>query len=271
MRNSLPRRIEWRRIDWRRIAWRTLPWGKIVGAALGLTAGVFGMVFGVIVGHLVDELLWTYVMRRLLRRYARTGTVPPELEPAAVPLAILSVVMGEIACDGHPHVAARAAPALEYLIDRYGTTARRRRTFHLATEEFRTTEGVYGEEPFVARLQAALSPHERAEVVWLAGRVARDAGSCARTAAEDLAHCLGVDPDIVADAARTEGELDERACMLLGVPQDADKEQIRRAYRRLAAEFHPDATRDLEPHQRRQAQEAFIRIREAYEKLMRSL
>jgi hypothetical protein len=127
------------------------------------------------------------------------------------------------------------------------------------------------EEAFRALLQSLLAPRERAEVAWLAGRIARDAPPCARTAAEDLARQLGVSADIVADAARAQGKLDERACMLLGVPQDADKDQIRGAYRRLAAEFHPDATRDLEPHQRRQAEVAFIRIREAYEKLIREL
>ncbi len=59
--------------------------------------------------------------------------------------------------------------------------------------------------------------------------------------------------------------------MLLGVPQNADRAQVRRAYRRLAAEFHPDGTAVLEAHQRRQAEEAFIRIREAYEQLMGEL
>jgi DnaJ-domain-containing protein 1 len=108
-------------------------------------------------------------------------------------------------------------------------------------------------------------------VAWLAGRIARDAGSCAQRRAEEIGRRLEVDERIVADAARREGTLDERSCMLLGVPQDADREQVKRAYRRLAAQFHPDGTGVLEAHQQRQAGEAFIRIRAAYERLMREL
>lgn len=291
LQHLLSHRISPQRLDWRRPPWRTLPWGKIVGAALGLNAGLFGMVLGLIVGHLVDEMLWSYVIRRLLRRYARTAATPPELVALEAPLAVLAVLTREATCGARSHSAVAAetgaaapppgmAAALSYLADRYGTTTRHRRTLTHAAEEFHSVftagsrsfpEDTSLDEAFEAPLQSLLTPHERAEVAWLAGRIARGARPCARTAAEDLARRLGVTPDIVADAARTQGKLDERSCMLLGVPQDADKDQVRRAYRRLAAEFHPDATRDLEPHQRRQAEVAFIRIREAYEKLIRDL
>ena len=126
-------------------------------------------------------------------------------------------------------------------------------------------------DPFLELLVARLSHTERAEVAWLAGRTARDVGGCARRRAEEIAGRLGADPGLVADGARTEGRLDERACMLLGVPQDATRDQVRRAYRSLAAQFHPDGLQALERHQRKQAEDAFIRIRNAYEQLMREL
>ena len=278
------------RLDYACIPWRSLPWGKIVGGGLGLTAGLFGMVFGIIVGHLVDEVLWTHLMRRLLRRFIRTGAVATELDAVAPAVSILVLLTDAARCSHALHAKAAESVVRGYLYDRYATSTRRRRLLDIAGEEVlsrteadRASEaadaGKYAEgrtapehaEPFLKLLGGRLAQNERAEVAWLAGRVARDVGHCARRIADDIARRLGADLRLVADAARHEGELDERACMLLGVPQNADRAQVRRAYRRLAAEFHPDGTAVLEAHQRRQAEEAFIRIRDAYEQLMQEL
>ena len=48
---------------------------------------------------------------------------------------------------------------------------------------------------------------------------------------------------------------------VLGVPRDADTEDIRRAYRKLARENHPDINKDPE------AEDRFKEISEAYEVL----
>lgn len=284
------------RLDIARIPWRALPWGKVVGGGLGLTAGVFGMIFGIIVGHLVDEVLWTHLMRRLVRRFIRTGAAARELDALSPAVSILLLLTDAAHCDHRPRAEAATSVVRDYLYDRYATTTRRRRLLDIAGEEViaraeagpvadrgeATVAGDAAEggesapagevaEPFLQLLSGRLTQNERAEVAWLAGRVARDVGPCARRIADVIARRLGADLRLVADAARHEGELDERACMLLGVPQNADRAQVRRAYRRLAAEFHPDGTRVLEAHQRRQAEEAFIRIRAAYEQLMGEL
>lgn len=272
------------RLDPARIPWRDFPWGKIVGGGLGLTAGLFGMVFGIIVGHLVDEVLWTHLMRRLIRRFIRTGAVAVELDEVAPAVSIMVLLIDAARCGQASRAKAVISVLRSYLYDRYATSTRQRRLLDIAGEEVlartesdRASEAadagksVAHADPFLKLLGGRLAQNERAEVAWLAGRVARDVGPCARRIADDIARRLGADLRLVADAARHEGELDERACMLLGVPQNADRAQVRRAYRRLAAEFHPDGTAVLEAHQRRQAEEAFIRIREAYEQLMGEL
>lgn len=271
--------------------WRTLPWGKIVAVLFGLPAGLFGLVFALIVGHLVDELLWVYVMRRLLRSFIAGGTVPPELGELAVPVSILVLLSREELCDEHhggdapksgaaashgasshaasSHGADESGRVRMYLYDRFAGGLRARRTLQLAAEE---AGGVSPHtDALISILDSRLRHHERAEVAWLAGRIARDKGPCARQTAEEMAERLNVDARIVADAMRRSGQLDERSCMLLGVPQDADRELVRHAYRQLAAQFHPDATSGLDAHQRKQAGEAFLRIRSAYEQLMREL
>ncbi len=51
---------------------------------------------------------------------------------------------------------------------------------------------------------------------------------------------------------------------ILGVSRDATKDEIKRAYRRLAKKYHPD----LNPENRKEAEEKFKEISEAYEVLM---
>jgi len=51
---------------------------------------------------------------------------------------------------------------------------------------------------------------------------------------------------------------------ILGVSRDATKDEIKRAYRRLAKKYHPD----LNPDNREEAEEKFKEISEAYEVLM---
>ncbi len=51
---------------------------------------------------------------------------------------------------------------------------------------------------------------------------------------------------------------------ILGVPRNATKEEIKRAYRKLAKKYHPD----LNPNNREEAEEKFKEISEAYEVLM---
>lgn len=50
---------------------------------------------------------------------------------------------------------------------------------------------------------------------------------------------------------------------VLGVPEDADSKAIKKAFRKLAREYHPDAN----PDNREQAEERFKEINEAYEVL----
>ncbi len=51
---------------------------------------------------------------------------------------------------------------------------------------------------------------------------------------------------------------------VLGIPRDASKEDVKKAYRRLAKQYHPDMNRD-DP---KEAEEKFKEISEAYEVLM---
>jgi|GEM_PF-2383530 len=59
------------------------------------------------------------------------------------------------------------------------------------------------------------------------------------------------------------------AYRVLGVDSDSEVESIRKVYRSLAASFHPDGMVALTDEQRRDAEEAFLRIRSAWECIAR--
>jgi DnaJ like chaperone protein len=56
----------------------------------------------------------------------------------------------------------------------------------------------------------------------------------------------------------------------LGVAPDAGQDEIRQAYRRLAAQYHPDKAAHLGEELRLLAEKKFKAIQEAYEKLRKS-
>ncbi len=54
---------------------------------------------------------------------------------------------------------------------------------------------------------------------------------------------------------------------VLGVSQGASREEIRSAYKRLVAQYHPDKVQHLGPEFQKLAHEKFVAVQEAYEKL----
>jgi DnaJ like chaperone protein len=79
------------------------------------------------------------------------------------------------------------------------------------------------------------------------------------------AHLLGID---AADLphARASREAD-RDFEILGVSPDAERDAVRSAYRGLARKYHPDRVDHLGPEFRDLAQEKFVEIQKAYERI----
>jgi DnaJ-domain-containing protein 1 len=59
----------------------------------------------------------------------------------------------------------------------------------------------------------------------------------------------------------------EAAARLLGLPDDADADAIKRAYRRLARSLHPDLQPHADAERRRQLEQRFAEVTAAYEAL----
>lgn len=58
---------------------------------------------------------------------------------------------------------------------------------------------------------------------------------------------------------------------ILGLKPGCSREEAKKVYRKLAAQFHPDGTGGLSEEQKAAAEAAFIKIKEAYGRVIKSL
>jgi DnaJ-domain-containing protein 1 len=71
------------------------------------------------------------------------------------------------------------------------------------------------------------------------------------------------------EAPRGQEEIAEKAWEILGVSEDASLDELKLAYRKKLAEYHPDKVNHLGEDLRRLAHEKTLKIKEAYTSLER--
>ena len=59
----------------------------------------------------------------------------------------------------------------------------------------------------------------------------------------------------------------ESAFKILEIDQNATDEEVKKAYRKMAMKYHPDKVRELGPDYQKAAQEKFVKVQEAYERI----
>jgi len=103
------------------------------------------------------------------------------------------------------------------------------------------------------------------EAASLFGPVSADT----RALVERVRAAFAVPPEIEQMAYLVYAKRDIESYRLLGIDPEAPIKEIKRVYRSLAVQFHPDSLSALEPEQQKTAEEAFLKIRRAYESIMR--
>lgn len=71
------------------------------------------------------------------------------------------------------------------------------------------------------------------------------------------------------DVASPRNDDPDREYHLLGLPRSAPVEEVKQTFRTLAAQFHPDTSLHLTETQKSESEEAFRKIRDAYEKILK--
>ena len=234
--------------------------GTVVGGLIGLPAGIFGVGFGLLVGTLVDQAVVRARERRSVARLLESPLQDAALQALPVETAIVVLTF---AVGGDLSKADRSL-VLRRLVDRYQPSRRR-----AARLKRLCGEGV--------------GPAPRANSADLTEFLRRKLPLSEREAVVDLLLAVGADPARVRRIAEwweIPGQryralrdpyrvLDPGSCALLGVSPVAGVEEVKRVYRTLAVQFHPDAATGLDDSQRRQAEQAYLKVQAAYQRIMR--
>ena len=260
-------------------------WGKVAGLVVGVFGGVVGAAFGLFLGHLLDVVAAEYVLRRALARFVAPEPFSrPRWFNAAAAVAALSVAfVSEKHWRPSPNDSAafRLATSIPRLSARSGLamwgllaigTARTGRyldaALHLQSE--------IDPEHLAVRIMTAPSAVDRTRVIEVC-RSTLD--SAVRGAVLErlttLARLVGLPDEWIAatlssasESCETSG-IDDIDCEILGVGSDATEDEVKRAYRTLASQFHPDTMAELSDHQKEASSAAFVRIRSAYDRALR--
>ncbi len=277
--------------------------GRLVGAVTaGIAAGPFGVIFGFIVGYLIDQLLRERYVRHVLTRFYRDplSRLPRHFDSGSLALIGVSLYLGSLTGP----LRRRQVELVRAALPR-GTATRRRRlgldraideavrllpTINVPALSFCLRAHIRPAAQRSARKQSAQSEGadgpglqfpDHAEIAALLRSVvgAEQSTELAKSIENRIAavcEYLGIDAgEIISSSAsgrvRASGRLDSRSCAILGVGEQATAFEIKAVFRQLAGQFHPDSLAGLDEERRARSTEAFIRIKDAYDTLMREL
>jgi hypothetical protein len=244
--------------------------GRLLGTVIGLSGGWYGVIVGLLVGTLFDHLLENRRRSRGLELFLREGRAPKKRAELWI-LAALSTRLTTL--EGAPlreqiqgirrylgrHFDLRGSQ-MEEIVDQVALHPRAVNEDALLGrwQELGEERKLWAEEvvcwfyELAGERKDGIRPHEREWIRWIGSRIG-----------------LG---EWQLDSIEAEAPfLEEEAAEILGVPRSADREQVRRVYRRLASQFHPDTAVVLAEEQRRSSEGAFVKIRDAYDRLMKHL
>jgi hypothetical protein len=247
--------------------------GRLVGVVVGLTGGWYGVIVGLLIGTLFDHLLESHRRGKGVKEFLSTGR-GPRLKAHRQELWTAAALATRLVNLTRPPTREQTRQVREYLGRHFDLRGSRledlmdlvalrpasldedaliHRWRELRGERLLWTEEVIcWFYDLAGARKEGIAPEER-------GWIRRVAGKMGLTD-EQLR--------IIEDEAPF---LEEEAAQILGVPRSARREQVRRVYRRLASQFHPDTAVVLADEQRRSSEGAFVKIREAYERLMKHL
>jgi DnaJ-domain-containing protein 1 len=259
--------------------------GKLIGGSLGMLGGPFGVGLGLLVGHLVDATVASSRFKSELAGFLSDPKSSALAARADGLIAYFVLGLNLLGCRGFP-----GAGAIEQL----KTSAWGR--FKPHSRDIAACDAVITELGAAERLLAFVSAEPgsgdtAARIAALAGALkARQAREARIDLLEDLYRLAALGrgsiseglerPYLLLIAREWEITQDEVWALeqpfrenspwtILGVRPDVDRDELKRVYRGLAAQFHPDGAAGLDEGQRRATEEAFRRIKDAYEECLR--
>lgn len=244
-------------------------WGKLAGLLIGSLAGIYGAVLGLLIGHLVDEILAERRRRNETVAFLRGAPGDGSAAAESQLVAIVGMAFAIARLGGAPTVA--QIEHIRRLLDRRFDLSKRERYLVRSAirEAFRRPEAV---DPVGLAASHQWNRELALFLVSLLVRIAMDdqTGLSPEREAVILRICetIGVSEADFVDLSGPESESVDESYRLLGLEPGTPMDEVRRVYRRLAAQFHPDAAADLGEERQKQAEEAFKKIQAAYRRIL---
>jgi hypothetical protein len=255
-------------------AWK----GRLAGSVFGILAGPFGVILGFVLGHLVDFILASAGIRRKVSRFleAPAEISLPGNEGGKYSFFCLGLAVS-IASGSRPGkmgtslylrlaeyypVEKRDMACLRALLEAMDSLPPSPNLAAHARELKSLTQSGFEDAP----RQRLLNLY--AGLLCFAEGASVPSGSLAALILRSVA-CIW---DITPAGAGIEEEASSREedpWRILGLPRHTDRAEVKKVFRMLACQFHPDGGGALSEIQRQETGEAFRRIREAYETCMR--
>lgn len=240
--------------------------GRLLGAAVGLFAGLFGVAAGFLIGFMLDEARAEARSRRRIEAYLRDpdGPAPDEPYPGLAAALALSSAAEWGDHDKGPLLFARLAR--EELPEDRRTAG----FLNRLVEAVRVVPP--SSQPALARaLALRAAPAIRALMGRFAYELLASRGDCLGHGADGaiwaaLADC-GLGAEEITEARRRSFPAYKDPWAVLGLERGAGFEEVRRAWRRLSRECHPDLNASGGAQASADAAGRFRELREAYEAL----
>lgn len=247
--------------------------GRIIGIVVGLTGGWYGVVVGFLVGLLFDRFVGRSRRFKGVRSFLFEGR-RLRFKPERRELWIIAALSAKLTTVPGPPLKKQIAALERYLRDHF-------RLKGSGVEEVIDQAVMYPDalaEESLATMWRELGGERRLwpeEVVcWfyeLAGERSEGVSLEELRWIRNTAASMGVPREQVEGIEAEAPLLEAEAASILGVSRSSDRQEARKVYRRLASQFHPDTTMELEQERRLSSQAAFVKIREAYERIINHL
>ena len=241
--------------------------GKLIGALLGSLAGPMGTILGGLVGHLYDRA--TEERDAAGRIGRRAGVAEDSISAAQLDFLTSLIGLSIAVANADRHVRVSQVEALKSFF---------RQNFPYSQEDHRVIQAVI-DETFVNRdrldVDALASSYRISSsaagrllllrlLVKIAEADERGISEADEQLIRRIAATLRIDAASYRSVAAEFKHEDNRAYSILGITPQASNEQIRSAYRKLAAQYHPDTVANLGEEFTKIAEEKFKLINEAY-------
>jgi DnaJ like chaperone protein len=240
-----------------------LSFGKFIGGGLGwVLGGPIGALVGFAIGSYFDSAAADDDQEELPRR---TTGKHNQTQPGDFAMSLLVLISAVMNADGR--VMRSELDMVKALLMRTYTDEQVKQYLLILRELLKKQVDVAG---VCKQIRANMSYSQRLELLHILFRISRADGDVSEgeiRMLEYIAAHMGITtPDYLSVRAMfvTSTEADYE---ILEIKPDATDDEVKRAYRRMAMKYHPDKLSGLGEQMKKEAEDKFRRVQQAYEQI----